>query len=290
MNYEGNRGQESTLEPDQALIENRRKQILGRFAIPSRLLNMLSQATWIPVPLGGSNMEMYEIHMARGSQTFLLKIAITEEAMKELIYESDILTIIEPYDIGPKLYYMDVEEDMALSVREFVKGMPIMECSLDMKVIGSKVAHLLRYLHQLEVHNVVIHTLEERIAMAEDRVRHGLVAAEDFEAIYLGMSPEDLWKQFENMPINVDKEVLTHGDFTFANMICSENGTVKLIDWGRTTLGDAYIDLGLMIRDLKEIENEQEQKDFLGAFQADYELDHLDQEKIDYFVCMDEFF
>lgn len=115
---------------------------------------------------------------------------------------------------------------------------------------------------------------------------HGFVRHDDFEACYQGLRPEDLFRKMTSAVPIYQELVSTHGDYCFDNILVDEGKLSGLIDMDRGGIADKYQDIALAVR---SIEHELGKK-HLDLFFYQYELERVDQEKIEFYLMLDEFF
>jgi aminoglycoside phosphotransferase len=107
----------------------------------------------------------------------------------------------------------------------------------------------------------------------------------------MGREPEDLFHELvASVPMSEDL-VLTHGDFCLPNIILQRgrDGRVEvagLVDCGRAGVADRHQDLALAIRSLQDNFGEEWVLFFLRA----YGLPRADDEKVHFYLLLDEFF
>lgn len=92
-----------------------------------------------------------------------------------------------------------------------------------------------------------------RLADARRRVAAGLVDETDFDPDHADWSAADLLADVERLAPVARASVVTHGDFTLANLLLDERMRVTgCIDVGRLGVADPYQDMALFWRDLAE--------------------------------------
>ncbi len=149
--------------------------------------------------------------------------------------------------------------------------------------VGTIMGTLLRRLHSLPVEECPFDgRLDTVLAHARRMVLEGLVDAEDFDDDNQGRTPEQVLVQLHDERPEETDLVVTHGDFTSANVL--EGGI--LIDVGALGVADRYRDLALAARDLSGHHSQDE----VAAFFAAYGVDTPDQRRLDYYRLLDELF
>lgn len=85
-----------------------------------------------------------------------------------------------------------------------------------------------------------------RLAAARRNVADGLVEEDDFDDERLGWTAEQVLRQVENaLPLPFE-QVVTHGDFSTANIFIADGEAVGCIDVGRAGVADPYQDLAIL--------------------------------------------
>ncbi|WP_199565184.1 APH(3') family aminoglycoside O-phosphotransferase [Spongiactinospora rosea] len=153
--------------------------------------------------------------------------------------------------------------------------------------IGTLMGRILRDLHAIEVGECPFdERLDVRLARADARVREGLVDTGDFDEDHVGLSPRQVHDRLiAERPAEEDL-VVAHGDYTPSNVLVPPVGDPVLIDVGGLGVADRYLDLAIVVRDLRDDFGPQAVDDFLAA----YGLDALDERKLGYFRLLDEMF
>ncbi|WP_216907284.1 aminoglycoside 3'-phosphotransferase [Nocardia noduli] len=151
------------------------------------------------------------------------------------------------------------------------------------ETVGATLGTLLRDLHALPTEGCPFDGgLDATLAPARRNVLEGLVDSGDFDDDHAGSTPEDLLRRLVAERPDESDLVVTHGDFTPANVL--EGGI--LIDVDRLGVADRYRDLALAERDLRE--------DFgaaaVDAFFDAYGLADPDRRRSDYYRLVDELF
>ncbi|MDA0638618.1 aminoglycoside 3'-phosphotransferase [Nonomuraea sp. MCN248] len=146
---------------------------------------------------------------------------------------------------------------------------------------GTILGGTLRALHAIPVAECPFdERLDVKLARAAERVRAGLVDPADLGDEHAGRTPEEVlaWLLAER-PAGEDL-VVTHGDFTPANVLASPSGEAVLIDVPALGVADRYVDLAVALRALEG----RAAADFLAA----YGLAEADAAKLAYYRLLAE--
>ncbi len=164
-------------------------------------------------------------------------------------------------------------------------GMPI-ELARELSV-ARRVAHLadtMGALHSLPIGDCPFNArIAERMIDAEANVRGGSVDESDFDPERLGRSATSILAELRTWSPFVEDLVVTHGDFTLANIFVNPTG---MLDLGRLGVADRYQDIALVLRDIEGDYGPE----WVDAFVAAYGLTALDDSKRSFFCLLDELF
>jgi len=141
-------------------------------------------------------------------------------------------------------------------------------------------------------------TISDKLAYAKQNIENNLVDVNDFDPETLNQegfsNANDL---FDYLNRNRPKEdlVFSHGDYTFQNVLVSGYNITGLVDWGRGGIADRWQDIALIYRHLKNrhkkygLYSERDYQNYKSLFFSELGLEP-DEEKIRYFILMDELF
>jgi kanamycin kinase/aminoglycoside 3'-phosphotransferase-2 len=150
-------------------------------------------------------------------------------------------------------------------------------------------AQALRRIHDIPIASCPFDmTLDVRVQLAGWHVRQGWVDADDFDDERLGLTAEAVYEQLlTSRPTSADL-VFTHGDYCAPNILLDPTtlALTGLIDWGRAGIADRYQDLALHTRSIAYNFGAEWEQHFYRA----YGLDEVDQERVDFYRLLDEFF
>ncbi|WP_406053590.1 APH(3') family aminoglycoside O-phosphotransferase [Kribbella sp. NBC_00889] len=144
---------------------------------------------------------------------------------------------------------------------------------------------LARALHSLPIEDCPFRRdLDTTIAEARSRVAAGLVDLDNLEDAYAGWTGEQLLAQLERTRPASEDLVVCHGDLTLDNVLVDPRtgGLTGVIDVGRLGVADRWLDLAILQRELTA--------EPFAALLAGYGLTGPDQDKLAFFILLDEFF
>ncbi|MBC7974493.1 MAG: aminoglycoside 3'-phosphotransferase [Myxococcales bacterium] len=226
----------------------------------------------------GQAAETYRL-TAGGRPTRYLKVAGTlEHEHERLRWATGRLPV-------PRVLAFATEAGRDYLLLDELPGTPV-ELATD-RPVPDRVAHLaqtLRWLHQVPVAECPFE-MRARVRMidAEANVRAGHVDESDFDDQRAGRSAMSVLAELRAWPAFEEDVVLTHGDFTLANVFIEPAG---LLDLGRLGVADRYQDLALVLRDIEGAYGPDWRVPFVRA----YGLDAVDESKLAFFRLLDELF
>ncbi|MFC5528725.1 APH(3') family aminoglycoside O-phosphotransferase [Cohnella yongneupensis] len=256
--------------------------------LSERLKDLLSGCTFETNRVGHSGSAVYRVNGFKGGAAYL-KISPSEWDTT-LRSEMEALSWLSGKAPVPELLFY-----------EQVNGMDYM---LTSEVIGqdaSREAHLskpdqlvrlyaegIKLLHSLPIEGCPLdQSLRHKLAEGERRVREGKVDEADLEEENEQRKPIDIYSQLlEKRPTHEDL-VFTHGDYCLPNIIIDGNRIAGFIDLGRAGVADRYQDIALAIRSLRHNYGSDRYK---SAFIEAYGIGELDEDKVDYYILLDELF
>ncbi len=156
------------------------------------------------------------------------------------------------------------------------------------KLAVSLLAEGLRLLWSVDIQACPIHNnLSRKLEVAAENVRNHRVDMSDWEPENDSFSaPEDLLRYLINNQPREEELVLTHGDYCLPNIFADGNRVTGFIDIGRAGIADQWQDVALCLRSFHHNFNTEEYDNLLLK-----ELSiPLDQEKLDYYILLDELF
>ena len=167
--------------------------------------------------------------------------------------------------------------------------------SLEPVRVVEVLANALCLLHNTPLENCPFdQRLNLKLEQARVRLEAGRIDPEDFDIENMGQDPHNLYQTLlERRPLNEDW-VFCHGDYCLPNIVLLESGAPSgilagFVDVGRAGIADRYQDLALVTRSLEGHHNPR----FHGLsalFLERYGLEHIEQDKLEYYRLLDEFF
>lgn len=147
-------------------------------------------------------------------------------------------------------------------------------------------ATALRTLHQIPLAQCPFdHPLQQRIGLARERVRAGLVDETDFDDERLGRSAEDVLAELLSTQPNTHDLVVAHGDACLPNFMAQGGRFSGFIDCGRLGISDRYQDLALAARSIGRNLGLEWVKPFFERYGIE-----PDEQRMRFYCLLDEFF
>lgn len=258
------------------------------FELPEDLQRIIEGAKARENLLGRSDSKVFFFENLKEIGTAYLKIApkTNTESLKNQV---DILNWLKRKIPVPEVYYYREYQGKEYLLMSEVKGKDasnhIFMHNPEMIKI---VARGLKQIHEIEINECPFdQTLDVKIQNAKFNVDNNLVDEDNLQHKYKGKTARELYQMvLEKRPADEDL-VFTHGDYCFPNIIIDNERLSGFIDLGRAGVADRYQDISLALRSLRcNFKFEEWVSTFLEA----YGLEELDQEKLEYYILLDELF
>lgn len=151
----------------------------------------------------------------------------------------------------------------------------------------SAVAEALIRLHALSTSTCHYdETLSVKIASARENILNGLVEEHDFDEDHRHMNAHQLFAELMSIKPTVEDIVVVHGDASLPNFILTDGRLSGVVDCGKIGLSDRYQDLAICCRSIRLNLGDEWVDPFLRA----YGLVSLDNERLQFYRMLDEFF
>lgn len=255
---------------------------------PASIAEAVRGYAWARDTVGESGGAVYRLHAA-GRETLYLKHGSGEVAA-DIAGEMARLTWLGRYLSVPALRRFELSPDEAWLLMTAMPGRTAFqlleeEPARRRETVTAIVAYL-RALHALPAAECPFNSAHPlRLAAARRRMAAGVVDTSDFGEEHHGWTAERLWDHMAAMlPFDPDP-VVTHGDFSLDNILIQDGRVTGCIDLGRVGVADRYQDLAILWDCLGEFD-ESLRAVMFGA----YGMAAPDRRKIDFHLCLDEFF
>lgn len=257
-------------------------------SVPPALAALLQGARCYRDLVGEAGAAVYRIASADGSASYLKHG--TGQVAQDLADEAARLLWLDGRIAVPEVRQFLLDGDAAWLVTSALTGRTAYQCleaePARAPALVDALAGFLRDLHALPAAPCPFdadHLL--RLAQAEQRLRDGLIDAEDFGDDHQGWSPERLWEKLTGMlPLGTER-VVTHGDFSLVNILVEGGRIVGCIDVGRAGIADPYQDLAILWANLGAFDDALQARLF-----AAYGIAEPDANRIAFHLALDECF
>lgn len=256
--------------------------------VPPALAALVDDARCHRDLVGEAGAAVYRIASADGIVSYLKHG--TGAVAQDLTDEMARLRWLDGRIAVPKVRQFLLDGDAAWLVTAALPGRTAYQClEAELGQAGALVDALARFLRDLHALPAATcpfnagHRL--RLAHAEQRLRDGLIDADDFGDAHAGWSPERLWAKLSGMlPLDAE-QVVTHGDFSLDNLLIADGQVIGCIDVGRAGVADPYQDLAILWDCLGEFDEGLQTRLF-----AAYGIAEPDHQRLDFHLALDECF
>ena len=243
---------------------------------------------WTPVLDGQSGASVYRLD-TKDRPTLYLKTGAGKMA-DDITAEMVRLQWLATLGFVPKVHQFFYAAEQAWLLTTALPGRSAYDCLTSDKRsrpgIVKNIATYLRRLHSLSLVDCPFNSDHDfTMAQARRNVESGQVEQSDFNSDHTGSTAEQIWTKMQTLlPLPFDR-VVTHGDFSLSNIFLQDNNVTGSIDVGRVGAADPYQDLAILWRDLEEFGEDVQ----TSLFEA-YGIPHPDPRKLQFHLCLDEFF
>ncbi len=262
--------------------------------LPAELAALLAGGSVEPAPLAGHRSTVRRVHWPDGRVRYWKHAPRSGpgEGAELLDAEAQRLRWLQGHLPVPEVvaHLTDPDDGSVHLVTTGLPGRPATAAHL----AGDVLAHLaaigrgLRRVHELPIDSCPFRTgLDERLALAAERLELGLVDPATFEPAYARYTPERLYELLAAArPDGEEDLVVVHGDPSLPNLLLDTAGVCGYVDLGRCGVADRHLDLAICARSIaRNIDREA-----LGPFLAAYGPESPSLARIDFYVLLDEFF
>ncbi len=257
--------------------------------VPAALDQLIQGAVWQRNEVGHSNTEVFRLQ--RPDDALYLKIATDYDAF-ELQGETARLRWMHAHALPvPEVLYANEHDGKRYLLMTEANSVTLIDKTLynSPETIVRVLAEGMKLLHSIPIDNCPFnHQLAERLPLARMRVEKGLIDEDDFDDERQGYSAKDLYSELLRDKPTSEDLVFTHGDYCLPNILLDpKTETISgFIDLGRAGIADRHQDIALCTRSLTYN---------LGDGWTDllydlYGISYIDEDKIEYYKLLDEFF
>jgi aminoglycoside phosphotransferase/RimJ/RimL family protein N-acetyltransferase len=267
------------------------QQIL-RDNLPLNLAKQISSYKWEEIMIGCSGSYVFRLYnesVCNNKQENMYLKIIEKEKTESLIPEKERLDWLKDKLPVPQFLYFSEDLEHEFMLISELPGLISCHSSFtdNLPEILTQIAFGLRLIHAVPiVHCPFNQSLDCKIKNAERRVQLGLVDEDDFDEKRQGRKSEELLTELKANRPTSEELVFTHGDYCLPNIIIEQGKISGFIDWGRAGVADKYQDLALAARSIAYNFG----REYVNTFFEAYGIEEIDQEKVEYFQLLDEFY
>lgn len=254
--------------------------------IPEKWHTQFPQAHVEQQAIGESRADVFRLRQDDGTDLFLKSEPVEE--LGELADEIERLHWLRQMDLPAPAVLDEMKENQRhWLLMTTVPGRDLASASeLAAAQIISILATALRTLHQVPVARCPFdHSLDQRIARAQEHVNAGRVDATDFDDERLGRSAEDVLAELLSTQPKTQDLVVTHGDACLPNFMAVDAHFSGFIDCGRLGISDRFQDLALAARSIERNLGQAWVKPFFEFYGVE-----PDVQRMKFYCLLDEFF
>ncbi|NMX28535.1 aminoglycoside 3'-phosphotransferase [Pseudomonas sp. WS 5406] len=254
--------------------------------IPQKWREQFPHALIEQQAIGESRADVFRLRQDGGTDLFVKSEPLEE--LGELADEIDRLRWLQHMGLPAPEVLDDVKEVHRHWL--LMTAVPGRDLASTNELPAGQIIHILatalRALHQLPVALCPFdHSLELRIARAQQHVIAGLVDETDFDDERLGQSAEDVFAELVATQPKTHDLVVTHGDACLPNFMAAEGCFSGFIDCGRLGVSDRFQDLALAARSIESNLGQEWVKPFFEVYGVE-----PDEQRMKFYCLLDEFF
>lgn len=254
--------------------------------IPSKIKSYIDHLLYAKDDIGLGNSHVYLFNKEKLVLKIFNDIHQAEHEIKALLWLNQKKALV------PRVIAYEMTHEKVYLLMTMLKGYS----AIDPKMIKehpldviSGLAEGLKYLWQLPINDCPLDMrIHHKLAIAKSRIDQDLVDITDWDNHIIRNrfhSPMELYQYLlENQ--KEDDLVFSHGDYCLPNIFINHQKVKGFIDLGLSGIADRHVDIALCLRSLAYNFNTDQYNELLLKL-----LDiKIDEEKIDYYLLLDELF
>ena len=259
-----------------------------QLTIPDNLpesLSPLRDLAWTPIAIGRSGCKVWRILLGDGNCVFLKSEAL--HPLAELPGEIERLNWLTRMGFkAPRVVDAEQSADTLWLLMSAVPGNDLTYHNDQPEVQVRAYAQGLKRLHALDPSTCPFdHSIDCRLALAEQRLTAGLVDETDFDETRTGWTGQQVLEWLRANHPDTGPTIITHGDACTPNLLALDGRFSGMVDCGRLGVADAWQDLALACRSIAYNIGQQHVAAFLAAYGAEW-----DEQKYTFYCALDEMF
>lgn len=248
---------------------------------------MIAGYTWQRVTIGESSAKVFCLKKD-GQPTYFLKMA-HQLPRRDLLEENNVLRWLRDKLAVPEIIYFGEDTDHDYLLLSEIRGTDAASLpdTFNKAHLVKLLARGLRMIHEIPAAGCPFdRSLNVDMEIAEYNVKNSLVDDGDFDDERIGLSSQKLYGELVRKKPAGEDLVFTHGDYCLPNIIVRGDKISGFVDLHRAGIADRYKDLALAVRSIKRNLGPGLEPVFFG----EYGIAEPDDEKIEYYKLLDEFF
>jgi kanamycin kinase/aminoglycoside 3'-phosphotransferase-2 len=257
-----------------------------RKSLPGAIAKTVAGYNWQENHIGYSETKIFHL-TAKNKASLYLKIDPHSSKFSLFEEKRRLDWLNNRLPVPASLLFEEDETNGYLLISE-IRGVPAIDDALktDIPNVVRQLVEGLKMIHAIAVEDCPFNTkLEDKIETARERMLNGLVEEEDFDAERLGKSAEEVFREMIACVPDDRDLVFTHGDYCVPNVILDGGRLSGFVDWAEAGIADRFQDLALLSRSVRNNFGEEYQNLVFELYGI-----QPDQEKIRFYLLLDEFF
>jgi aminoglycoside 3'-phosphotransferase II len=243
----------------------------------------LRDRVWTRMTVGESGASVFRIELSEETSVFLKSEPL--DPLAELPGEIERLNWLTRMGFkAPRVIDAEQSADRVWLLMSAVPGEDLTHID-DPTQIARIFSQGLKRLHALDPAQCPFdHSIDARLALAEQRIRAGLVDETDFDEERQGWTATQVVDWLDRNRPAVGKPTVTHGDASSPNLLAEDGRFSGMIDVSRLGVADAWQDLALACRSVADY-GEEHVAAFLSAYGVEW-----DEAQYRFYCTLDELF
>ncbi|MFC2070607.1 APH(3') family aminoglycoside O-phosphotransferase [Chloroflexota bacterium] len=257
------------------------------FNMPESISEIVTGYLWSQVAIGQSSAKVFCLQQP-SHLTYYLKIA-HKLPRRDLMEECRVLNWLSDKLPVPEVICFDEDDDRDYLLVSEIPGVDVASLTGDTHKVDlvKLLARGLRTIHEIPIESCPFNrTLDVDMKIAEFNVKYSLLEDGDFDDFRQGIPAKALYDELVNRRPESEDLVFTHGDYCLPNIIILGIDISGFVDLHRAGIADRYKDIASAIRSI----NSNLGSGLESYFFNEYGIPNPENEKIEYYILLDEFF
>lgn len=248
-------------------------------------LSPLRDLAWTRISIGKSGADVWRITLSDGNAVILKSEPI--HPLAEMPGEIERLNWLTRMGFkAPRVIDAEQSADRIWLLMSAVPGADLTHFTDRPDVVVRAYAQGLKRIHALDPAQCPFdHSLDARLALAEQRLAAGLVDEGDFDNEHEGWTGRQVFDWLLAHRPAEGTMIVTHGDASAPNLMAEDERFSGMVDCGRVGRADVWQDLTIACRSIAFNIGEQHVPAFLAAYGVEWDAD-----KYRFYTALDEMF